>query len=382
MNIAICGYGTVAQALFKKLQSSEFKVLKLLRRPGKEEGALMTSVFSDIVEDERIECVVELMGGLHPAYEYCMEALQKGKHVVTANKALLNAYGDELNACARKHQRALLFSAACGGGIPILPTILELKSESIQSIQGILNGTTNYILDAMERTGLSFDEALSQAQKLGYAEADSSSDLEGWDSLYKIRLAAALSQDVWVKPDSILRFGIETLHLEDIETIKDLGYKLRLIASMTVKDTSISMMVEPCCVTKDQFEASLLENTNGVTIQTLNQTKVLTGLGAGGEPTAQNVYNDLIRIQQGTRSFFPENLTSIASVNNEKTSYLIRLPKETSFPHLSWFKESWESESFRYGITHDLQCSTVHRTLSEWKKHEACFMARLKEKRV
>jgi len=186
IGIGLLGYGTVGKGLESLLTdkaSDAFFIAKILRRISKANRSDMVESIEDLLSDPKIEIVVECLGGIEPARTYIIEALKAKKSVVTANKALINRFGDELDTCAKENGVVLRFSAAVGGGIPYLSTLIEVKKHTqISAIGGILNGTSNFILDKMERESCAFEEAVSEAQTLGYAEQDPSADILGWDS--------------------------------------------------------------------------------------------------------------------------------------------------------------------------------------------------------
>jgi len=385
MKIGLLGYGTVGKALVKRLSKADYMgsglvIHKILRRRGKATGALMVDDPQEILEDDDIDVVVELMGGIHPAYEYIRAALNAHKHVITANKALINKYGDELSSLARKKKCGLLLSAACGGGIPIQPTILENKPLGLSSISGILNGTTNYILDEMESKGVEYSSALSQAQKLGYAEADPSNDVDGIDSLYKIRLAMAVGVDTWVDIDTILMEGISHIQQADTQEILKLGYKTRLIAQGKKLEMGIEMTIEPCLVKVDSAYAHTLQNYNLAILQPHRGHPVyLSGQGAGGDPTASNVIRDLLYTKAGQREMLPRVIQHEQAHNASLIAkYFVRTEKDSEA-----FKENIETEWFvgehRYLVLKKLHATTVHQRVHALREKEDIFFARFEE---
>jgi homoserine dehydrogenase len=299
LNIGLLGYGTVGKSVASLLQKQENMTLHaIFRRSGKAEETPMTDQIDDLLNDPQIDVIVEAMGGLIPAYDYIKKAILKGKHVVTANKALINAYGEELNQLAISQNVSLMFSAACGGGIPFLPTMIS-HSTPIRKVGGILNGTTNFIIDKMEREHLSFNDALQQAQASGYAEADPSSDLNGIDTMYKLRLALAIGMHTWIDLESIDEEGIAHLKDSDIKYFTQQKYKCRLMAYGEKTLKGFFACVEPTCVELSSLEALTLENNNLAWFENKDlQRFELSGQGAGGLPTASNVLRDLNSIAE------------------------------------------------------------------------------------
>lgn len=387
MNVGMLGYGTVGKALLKLLDKSDHKgggivVTKILRRQGKVTNETMTSDPQDILESDDIDTVVEVMGGLHPAYEYVSAALRNGKHVITANKALINAYGNELNALARKKKVGLLLSAACGGGIPIQPSILENKPLGIHGVSGILNGTTNYILDQMEREHLEFAVALKQAQHLGYAEADPSNDIDGIDTLNKIRLAIAVGLNTWVNIPTILCEGIRHISLLDTVEIQKLGCRCRLIAQGSKHGKSLQMSVEPTLVKANSAPANILVNYNLAMITpTRGNIVFLSGQGAGGTPTATNLLRDLIYLKAGQREMLPEEIVSKDANNTHLIGkYLIRIPNDQRLEHLKeWTEKEWDVEDHHYLMTRPVSAVKVHELMHAFRQQHPCFFARIDE---
>lgn len=385
MNVGVLGYGTVSRSLLKLLNKTDhvksgINVVRVLRRRGKATKDFMTDDPQEILENDDIDVVVELMGGIHPAYEYIRAALNSGKHVISANKALFNVYGDELSALARKKKVGLLLSAACGGGIPIQPTILENKPLGIQAISGILNGTCNYILDEMETNGIEFNQALKQAQKLGYAEADPSSDIDGMDTLYKIRLAIAVGLNTWVDQESILLEGIRHIQSQDVLEIKKLGYRVRLIAKGEKQKKHLHMSVEPTLVKEGSAEANILQNYNIAVITPERGNLVyLSGQGAGGEPTATNVLRDLFYTRAGQREMLPELTTHKPAKNEElQAKYFIRLSKDLSI-NSEWIDQKWYVEDKQYFLTKSISSFEVHKALHLLREKGELFFARVSE---
>ena len=380
LNLGLLGYGTVGKGVEILLNTQENMTLHaIFRRTGKATDLLMTDKISDLISDPKIDTIVEAMGGLEPAHTYLCEALRNGKNVVTANKALVNAFGDELNALAIKNKVSFLFSAACGGGIPYLPTIKEaLNNESIVSVGGILNGTTNFIIDKMEREELPFEEALRQAQALGYAEADPSGDLSGLDTMYKLRLALAVGMGIWVNQESIDVSGISTLKAQDIAVFKQRKWSIRLLCFGRSSEGKIIAFVEPTLTDQDSQFAKILENNNLAWFKTAsNKTTVLTGQGAGSLPTASNILRDLKVIQNKTERFLSDKMRTESADNSTKSHpYYVRTSKTVSSAFLDLNQvESWEDETFIYRITTIIPVKTMHKEMRILNQSGEVFFA-------
>lgn len=258
-----------------------------------------------LAADPGIDVFVELIGGDgNPARAAVTAALKAGKAVVTANKALLAKHGGELAALAEKHQVALNFEAAVGGAIPIVKTLREgLAGNAVARIYGILNGTCNYMLTRMERERLSLDECLKEAQRLGYAEADPSFDIEGHDTAQKLAILASLTFGIRVDPAAIYVEGITSITTADLEAAEQLGYRIKLLGVAVKTDKGIEQRVHPTMVRKDSAIAQVMDVTNAVTIDAEGIPPItLVGPGAGGMATASAVVADIADIARGVRA--------------------------------------------------------------------------------
>lgn len=256
----------------------------------------LTKNIDDILNDDEVSIVVETMGGLHPAYEFSLAALKKGKSVVTSNKAVVSAYGVELLGCAAEMGVAYLFEASVGGGIPIIrPLTTCLCGEKILSVSGILNGTTNYILSQMEKCGVSFEEALKDAQAKGYAEKDPTADVSGADTCRKICILANLAYDIYITHEDICYNGIENIEMEDIECAALLGKKIKLLGVAKRNGDNIDAFVSPMLVGTDSPLSMVNDVFNAILVEGANVGELMFyGKGAGSLPTATAVVSDII----------------------------------------------------------------------------------------
>ena len=255
--------------------------------------------------DPAIDAFVELIGGEgNPARAAVTAALKAGKSVVTANKALLASHGVALAVLAEKHKVALNFEAAAGGAIPIVKTLREgLSGNAIDRVYGILNGTCNYILTRMEREKLTFAECLKEAQRLGYAEANPSFDVDGHDTAQKLSILASLTFGIQVDPKSIYVEGISSIAPADLEAAEELGYRVKLLGVAVKTDKGIEQRVHPTFVRKDSAIAQVMGVTNAVTIDANGIAPItLVGPGAGGMATASAVVSDIADIARGVRA--------------------------------------------------------------------------------
>jgi homoserine dehydrogenase len=294
--VGLLGHGTVGSAFADLLEQRAQAVAASVGRRPEISGVLTRSrgEFDDIVE--RSDLVVELIGGIEPARDYLLRAMHAGKHVVTANKAVLSQHGEELYTAAREADVQLRFEAAVGGVVPVIRVIHEtLAAAHIDRVHGIVNGTTNFILSEMTRTGASYEEALAQAQELGYAEADPTEDVTGRDAAAKMAIIARLAFNAPVGLDQVSYEGIEKLTSDDIAYAKELGLSLKLVGTAERLDGGISVRVHPTFLYGEHPLASVNGSFNAVTIESGAITEItLSGPGAGGSQTASAVLGDVI----------------------------------------------------------------------------------------
>ena len=331
MKVAVLGFGTVGVGVYEMLSKARgLEPGPVLVRPGKEDAPFKVSSIEAIVNDPEVGAVAEVMGGIEPAYTYACAALRAGKHFVTSNKALVAAKGVALNRLAREKGVAFLFSAACGGGVPFLHNLaLARESDSILSLGGILNGTTNYMLDAMQRLGLDYADVLADAQRLGYAEADPTADVSGLDALRKIMLASAVAYDV-LPTEGLLNEGIESITAADVQHFQPRGYTCRLVVSGGRTDSGVYAYVEPVLLRAGAAECSVLQNYNMARYEGRNSGRiVLMGQGAGRYPPASAVLRDLSGLLRGERYMCSESCAEGRADNSGSVHcYYVRLPAE------------------------------------------------------
>lgn len=306
MNIGILGFGTVGSGVAEIIEhahtpyTKKLHVTHILVRAGKEKThPCMCDDINVILQDEACDTIVETLGGIEPAHTYIMQALQSGKNVVTANKAVVVKYLKEFSETALAHNVKLYYEATTGGGIPWVEGLAKaMRIDEINRIRGIFNGTSNFILDHMQRYGSSFDDVLKEAQDLGYAESDPSSDIDGFDSCNKLRISASLAYDFHV-PDTFPMFGIRNILKEDVSYFTSLGYSVRLIAKTKRNKNKYGCVVEPILFDKDDFESNTQDNYNLITLhgRTIGELKFY-GQGAGKLPTANAIIQDIIDINE------------------------------------------------------------------------------------
>ena len=307
IKIGLIGLGTVGSGVFKTLQSFDNVEVKSIavRNINKKRNikGLDESIVTDdaykIVNDPEIDIVAELVGGLEPAFDLIATAIKNGKHIVTANKELLAKRGEELFKIAEEYNRVILYEAAIAGGIPIImPIKTILAGNKINHIEAIVNGTTNYILTKMDVQGAQYSDVLKEAQELGYAEADPTGDVEGFDAAYKIATLASITFNKRIKIENVYREGITEIRAEDMKAANDLGYKIKLIASAHMDDNeNVDVRVHPMLVSKKSTLAHIDYVTNAVSLSGHPIGSVtLSGPGAGEFPTASSVVGDILAI--------------------------------------------------------------------------------------
>jgi len=312
VRIGLAGMGNVGAGVYKNLANNrvllmerigaELTVTKIVvRDPSKARdvpapATLFTTRWEDLLEDPEIQVVVELMGGMHPARELILGAIERGKIVVTGNKALLAEHGREIFEAAATHKVPVFFEAAAAGGVPIIKAIREaFIGNHILSMHGIINGTSNYILTRMSESGMGFTEALREAQAAGFAEADPTLDIDGWDAAHKAIILASLAYGFWVGMEKVYVEGIEKITSTDIRFAAQLGYTIKLLAIIKAgKRSEIEVRVHPTLIPKDHVLASVKGVFNAIAVQgdIVGET-LFYGRGAGQDPTSSAVISDL-----------------------------------------------------------------------------------------
>jgi homoserine dehydrogenase len=294
--VGLLGHGTVGSAFATLLQSRAEQIELTTGLRPELSGVLTRSrgTFEEIVDGS--DLVVEVIGGVEPARDYVLRAMRAGRHVVTANKQLLSQHGEELWSVAREHGVQLRFEAAVAGVVPVIRVLQEsLAAAHVERVHGIVNGTTNYILSEMARTGATYDSALADAQRLGYAEADPTDDVTGRDAAAKMAILARLAFDTPVTLDQVPYEGIEHITADDMEYARELGLGLKLIGTAERIDGGISVRVHPAFLYGGHPLASVGGPFNAVTIESADITEItMSGPGAGGPQTASAVLGDVI----------------------------------------------------------------------------------------
>ena len=325
VNVGILGKGTVGGAFRELLEERAEMVEEVSGRRPKVTGVLSSDQgdFDEILAASDI--VVELIGGTDPARDYVTRALREGRHVVTANKQLLAQHGEELVAAAREGGAQLRFEAAVAGAIPVIRVVQEsLGAIPIEKVFGIVNGTTNYILTEMARSGLSYEEALKQAQDLGYAEADPSDDVGGADAAAKMAILARLAFGAPVGLDDVPYEGIEQIKPDDLAYAKELGLSLKLLGvAERVGDGEVSVRVFPCFLYPGHPLSPISGPFNAVMVESPAITEItMSGHGAGGPETAAAVLGDVVSVIAGGSPLFEENAKLKVAKDVEMAFYL------------------------------------------------------------
>ncbi|MBQ4071651.1 MAG: homoserine dehydrogenase [Clostridia bacterium] len=303
MKVAILGYGVVGSGTYEILDKAGYTVGKILDiRPHPELGDVLTTDFDDILNDKEIGVVAEAIGGLEPAHSFLVKAIKAGKHVVSSNKHLICTYYDELHSLAREMGVTVRFSASAGGGIPWLHNLCRAtRCDKITRVSGIMNGTTNFIIDAMITDGADFSDVLAMAQSLGYAEADPSADIDGLDTARKTAISSSIAFNTEISEDDVSVFGLRNIKKCDIEYIKGkLNKSIRYVGTGVMSDGAVSTFVEPLIIGEDSLFAGVKKNNNMISLVGENVGELsFFGQGAGKYPTGVSVAQDVIDIVNG-----------------------------------------------------------------------------------
>ena len=356
IKVGIIGVGTVGSSVVKILQKNRdiitaragkeiVPVLGVVKNLTKDRGLdiPLSDDVDDILNDDSIDIVVELMGGVDEAFEVVKRALAKSKAVVTANKAMLAYHRYELQQSANR--QAIGFEASVAGGIPIIKALREgLSANHIESIKGIMNGTCNYMLTKMMSDGVEFDEILKEAQELGYAEADPSFDVGGFDAAHKLLILASIAYGINAKPEDILIEGIEDINSEDIFFANEFGYNIKLLTIAKKSGDSVELRVHPALINKSEMIAKVDGVMNGVSVvgDCVGET-MYYGPGAGGDATASSVIADIIDIVRngnnspmlGFKKILENDVLRLKNQDEIFTKYYIRVEVEDKIGVLS-----------------------------------------------
>ncbi len=355
MKIAILGFGTVGSGAYEVARfASDIEVVRILSRrvrKGYEDiDDRFTTDLNDITGDPEIDLVIESIGGVDIARKYVLECLNAGKHVVTPNKNLISSCFGELTEAAKKNGVQLRFTSTAGGGIPWLYNLLRTKRcDEVTEVRGVVNGTCNYILDAMHDNGADFDEMLVTAKELGYAEANPASDIEGTDTLCKTVISSNLAYGTVIKEEDVPCYGIDTIKACDVAYLKEKGLVPRLMMNSKLHDGVVSVYVEPVAFRETSLEANVKTNNNLITLTAENVgTLSFYGQGAGMMPTGQSVVQDVIDIKDGVDMYANAGACADAKVDNSSAVH-------------------------RYYIRHDRMCEHIEPLIDTYEEKDGIF---------
>jgi len=371
IKIAILGLGTVGFGVYDIITKSPYlnnvvvtKILdKDLSKQKLVKKAEVTINYNDIIYDKEIKIVVETMGAGEFSYHCIKRALEAKKHVITANKEVIALHLEELSKLKEKKGVSLLYEASVGGGIPIIYPLYEIvKVNEVDEIQGILNGTTNFILTKMFQDGLSFSDSLRLAQEKGFAEADPTADLEGLDMVRKIAILSSIAYKGVIHIEQIDHFGITNINDEDLVNIKKTGGVLKLIASSKQQKGKVNILIEPTIVKPTNLFSTVNEENNLIAINSsFNGNLKFFGKGAGRYPTANAIVNDIIAIIEARRNYTFENKNKlIVEDSSDVNRYYVRL-KPNEFIDLEYI-EKQENNSI---ITKEISRTTFKQIIEK-----------------
>ena len=369
MRIGLLGFGVVGRGVYdltkdrEDMQVAKVLCLEDIFLP----DAQAVKNIADIVNDDTIDTVVEAMGGLHPAYEFVRAAMEAGKHIVTSNKALVANFYDELIPLAEEKGICFRCTAAVGGGIGWLSELERARRmQQLQQVGGIMNGTCNYILDSMTRLGLDYDVALKQAQQLGYAEANPTTDVEGIDTWHKVILSSNIGFAVSLDPATVPVCGISAIKASDVENFTAHGLVCKLISTGKCQDGRISAYVQPTLVKQGMPEAAVPANYNLISfVGSASGRMSFFGQGAGRYPTAYNVVQDCADVLAG-KGFYSPYGPKTAAQNTDSLCYYVSGAKD------AWLEEN-QAETWGDAIvTGPVSVTAMH----AWRaQHPGAFIA-------
>ncbi len=381
MKTAILGFGVVGSGAFEVLEKAGYEVKRVLDiRPHDELGDKLTANYEDILNDKEISVVAEAIGGLEPAHTFVVKALKAGKHVVSSNKHLICTYYEELHTLARENGVTLRFTSSAGGGIPWLYNLKRsVRCDSIYKVMGIMNGTTNFILDAMISDGRDFDEVLAEAQRLGYAEANPSADIDGLDTARKTAISSSIAFNTIIKEENVDIFSLRFIKKADIDYITSrLNKTVRYLGFGVKNENGASVFVEPALLASDALESNVRKNNNMISLFGEDVGRLsFFGQGAGKYPTGNALAQDVIDILKGSREldFAPEAI----KIDNGTLvrAYYIRTTADVNY---DFFDSVEVIDGSKYIITKKITVSKMHAIEKEIRSLDAsAFFAGIEE---
>ncbi|WP_413627023.1 homoserine dehydrogenase [Fructilactobacillus vespulae] len=372
MNIAILGKGTVGSGVDQIISeqntafTNQLKVVSIFVRPEKVDGSpKLTADYASILNNPDIDLIVEVLGGIEPAHTMIIDALKHGKSVVTANKAVVARHIQEFTKIAAENQVKFYFESSVGGGIPwIINLERALRIDKIDSIHGIFNGTSNFILDQMTKTGAKFDEVLKEAQDLGYAEADPSADIDGYDIENKLCISTDIAYDTIVEPgDHLLKFGIRNITHNDIQYFKEHGWIVKLLGRSFLKNNRYTFVIEPTLYSPGQIEAGVHNNYNYVGLRGDTIGKLsFNGQGAGMLPTAHALVQDILDVYL-KNDHLDRKFNQKLELNNETKimDYIVRTKAD-----LNHYLPDYElKQDGEYWFVKQINTKLIHETVQQ-----------------
>jgi homoserine dehydrogenase len=369
MRIGLLGFGVVGRGVYDlTVERQDMQVVKVLclediNLPDAEACRDIKA----IVEDPTIDTVVEAMGGLHPAYEFVRAAIENGKNVVTSNKALVATFYDELLPLCKEKGVSFRCTAAVGGGIGWLSELERARRvQTLTRVGGIMNGTCNYILDSMTRLGLSYDDALKQAQSLGYAEANPSTDVDGIDTWHKVILSSNIAFGISLEKETVPAAGIRNIRAKDVENFTAHNVVCKLISTGKCADGKVSAYVQPTLVPVGEPESAVPANYNLITLHGSASGRMsFYGQGAGRYPTAYNVVQDCADVLAG-KGFYAPYGGKVSAVNDEKLIYYVSGAQD------AWLEQNTQEKWDDAVITKPVSVADMHAWL---QKNPQAFIA-------
>ena len=366
MSIAILGYGVVGSGAYEILTKAGYKVSRVLDvRSYPELGSTLTYDIEDILNDKEITVVAEAIGGNTASYDFVSRALKAGKHVVSSNKHLICSYYKELHSLAKENGVTLRFTASAGGGIPWLYNLKRgLLCDRIEKVMGIMNGTTNYILDAMITDGRDFADVLKEAQKLGYAEANPSADIDGLDVARKTAISSSIAFEAIVSEDDVMTFSLRNIKKSDIDyiaekcgkTVRYLGYGLRT-------ENGVAAFVEPTLLSSAALEANVRTNNNMISLFGEYVGRLsFYGQGAGKYPTGNALAQDIVNILQGDTALICTKNNAVVCNDETKRAYFIRTNALLPLDFISSEETIGET---RYIFTKEISVAKMHESAKQ-----------------